>query len=340
MPREDGGKANAVAQEQRRQHASRVQSRASTGIRIHVRCAGIGKTSADMPSESPRSRVPPNERVGPAAALPNLIVIGAMKCGTSSMHNYLAAHPEIAMSRQKELNFFSFDRHWQLGVNWYGRHFTPSATIRGESSPSYSKFPHVPKVPERMKTLVPEAKLIYLVRDPIDRLVSHYMHVREDGRERRPIDEALARFEDNPYVDCSRYDMQFQRYLRHFPQSQILVVSAEEMREDRDRTLRTVFRFLGVDDSFRSSLHDAIYHVSGRQGRVRRALQRKRVLRKARPYVPPAIVFWAAAHGRKGPPVERPRLAEPLREALRSYLREDIERFRTQLGREFATWSL
>ena len=230
-------------------------------------------------------------------ALPNLIIIGAMKCGTSSMHNYLDAHPEISMSRQKELNFFSFDRHWPRGEDWYGRHFSSTAAIRGESSPSYSKFPKVPHVPERIKTLIPSACFIYLVRDPVARIVSHYMHLRDGGKENRSLNEALSQFEGNQYIDCSRYHMQLQQYLDHFPQSQILVVSAEEMKANRHETLREVFRFLDVDESFRSPRHDAIYHASKSRGVFRRTVERSPFARNIRPYVPRSIVYWAATRG-------------------------------------------
>jgi Sulfotransferase domain len=272
-------------------------------------------------------------------ALPNLIIIGAMKCGTSSMHSYLDAHPEISMSRQKELNFFSFDRHWQRGEDWYGRHFASTAAIRGESSPSYSKFPKVPHVPGRMKALIPSARFIYLVRDPVARIVSHYMHLRDSGKEKRSLDEALSQFEGNQYIDCSRYHMQLQQYLDHFSQSQILVVSAEEMKENRRETLRNVFRFLNVDESVRSPRHDAIYHPSKPHGFVRRTVERSWLGRKIRPYVPRSIVYWAATHG----PNERavpPSLDPGLREALSDYLREDVERLRSQVGRDFAQWSI
>jgi Sulfotransferase domain len=273
-------------------------------------------------------------------ALPNLIIIGAMKCGTSSMHNYLDAHPEISMSRQKELNFFGFDRNWQRGETWYGRHFSSAAIIRGESSPSYSKFPRVPHVPERMKIVIPSARFIYLVRDPVARIVSHYMHVRDGGREKRSLDEALRQFEGNPYVDCSRYHMQLQQYLNHFSQSQILVVSAEEMKENRHETLRCVFRFLNVDESFRSPRHDAIYHSSNPHSPFRRRLERNRLAGRIRPYVPRSIVYWAATRGPKQRATEKPSLDSGLREALCDYLRKDVERFRSQVGQEFAQWSI
>jgi Sulfotransferase domain len=273
-------------------------------------------------------------------ALPNLIIIGAMKCGTSSMHNYLDAHPEISMSRQKELNFFSFDRHWQRGEDWYGRHFSSTAAIRGESSPSYSKFPKVPHVPGRMKTLIPSARFIYLVRDPVARIVSHYMHLRDGGREKRSLNEALSQFDGNQYIDCSRYHMQLEQYLAHFSQSQILVVSAEEMKEDRHETLRYVFRFLKVDESFRSPRHDAIYHASKPHGPVRRTVEQSRLARHIRPYVPRSIVYWAASHGPEQRAVDPPSFDSGLQETLRDYLRADVERLRSQVGRDFAQWSI
>src|SRR5438309_2284856 len=108
--------------------------------------------------------------------LPNLIVIGAARCGTTSLHKYLAAHPEIAMSREKELSFFVEEKNWSRGLGWYAAQFGAQAPVRGESSPAYSAFPLYRGVPERMARTVPDAKLVYLVRDPIARIASHYTH--------------------------------------------------------------------------------------------------------------------------------------------------------------------
>lgn len=273
-------------------------------------------------------------------ALPNLIIIGAMKCGTSSMHNYLDAHPEISMSRQKELNFFSFDRNWTRGADWYGRQFSSTAAIRGESSPSYTKFPKVPHVPGRIKALIPSVRLIYLVRDPVPRIISHYTHLRAGGREKRSLNDALREFEGNHYVDCSRYHMQLRQYLDHFSHSQILVVSAENMKDKRHETLREVFRFLDVEESFRSPRHDAIYHASKPPGRLRRWAEQHGFARSIRPYVPHSIVYWAATHGPKQRAVAPPSLDSGLRQALCDYLREDVERLRSQVGQGFAEWSI
>lgn len=272
--------------------------------------------------------------------LPNLIVVGAMKCGTSSMHAYLDAHPDIAMSREKEINFFSFDRYWELGPTWYGRHFSSSAIIRGESSPSYSKFPHRPNVPERIKTLIPDTKLIYLVRDPIERIISHYMHVRATGREDRSISEALSSLENNPYVDTSRYFMQIERYLRHFSESSILIVDSGDLRNARNETLRRVFRFLGVDDTFRSSVHDSVYHVSGQPSLLTKIVRRHRLARSLLPYVPRIIFNKLSAYETRRRSIDPPFLSDALRSELRAYLLDDIRQFRQTAGQKFATWSV
>jgi hypothetical protein len=107
-----------------------------------------------------------------SGALPNLIVVGAQKCGTSGLHFYLGHHPEIAMSSPKELNFFVVERNWSRGLDWYRGHFDPEAAVRGESSPNYTTYPHHLGIPERMHEAVPGAKLIFLVRDPLERFLA------------------------------------------------------------------------------------------------------------------------------------------------------------------------
>src|SRR5213078_5271544 len=88
-------------------------------------------------------------RSGPGA-LPSLVVIGAQKCGTSGLHYYLSLHPEVSMSRPKELNFFIVERNWPRGTEWYAAHFEPRANVRGESSPNYTAYPQHQGVAERM----------------------------------------------------------------------------------------------------------------------------------------------------------------------------------------------
>src|SRR4051812_36085465 len=98
--------------------------------------------------------------------LPNLIIIGAARAGTTSLYHYLRSHPEIWMSPEKELYFFVEDHNWKRGIEWYERHFPAGTPVRGEASTFYTHFPIRPGVPERIAALLPSAKLIYLVRDP------------------------------------------------------------------------------------------------------------------------------------------------------------------------------
>ena len=261
-----------------------------------------------------------------------------MKAGTSSLHYYVDAHPDIAMTRAKELNFFSLDRIWAKGTHWYGKQFNPRSRVRGESSPSYSKYPHVPSVPERMAAIVPDAKLIYLVRDPIDRAVSHYVHVSESGRDGRTLNEALSQLERNPYLDCSSYAMQLNRYLGHFPRSRILVVQSETLMTRREETLSSIFRFLDVDNSVQSPRHTSLYHVSGAHGPLAYRFARTGLAKRARPYVPRAAVAWAARQG-SGRARRRPQHLDPgLRAELVDYFADDVARLHALLGKEFVPW--
>src|SRR4051812_19823369 len=170
------------------------------------------------------------------------------------------------MFSQKELNFFAGPGwSWDRGTDWYEAQFRggESAKVRGESSPSYSMHPWVPGVPERIHGLVPDAKLIYLVRDPIDRMVSQYAHYSSRGYIRQPISKLFSadRFWESDYILFSRYAMQLDQYLRHFPSSQVLVVAQEDLHRDRPGTLREVLGFLGVDDSFTADGFVVEYNV-------------------------------------------------------------------------------
>ena len=124
------------------------------------------------------------------AALPNLIIIGGLKCGTTSIHHYLGLHPEIHMSKPKELNFFVEELNWDLGLDWYRGRFDDRFAVRGESSPHYTNLPYFEGVPERIHEHIPDAKLIYMVRDPISRILSHWATpsapATRPGRWRRP----------------------------------------------------------------------------------------------------------------------------------------------------------
>jgi hypothetical protein len=204
-------------------------------------------------------------RAARRGALPNLIVIGGLKCGTTSLHHYLNLHPQIAMSRPKELNFFVAELNWGLGVDWYASHFDRTAPVRGETSPHYTNLPRFAGVAERMAELIGEARLIYMVRDPIERILSHYLHNVSGGYESRSLEQALAD-PGSAYIARSRYAMQLGPYLNAFARERILIVANEDLASEREATVRAVFGFCGVDPDFTSEQFEREWETGSGKG--------------------------------------------------------------------------
>jgi hypothetical protein len=177
--------------------------------------------------------------------LPTFVVIGAMKTGSSSFATYLGAHPDVFMSTPKEPSYFAM--RWAKGQAWYESLFEGAggASARGEASTAYTKSPVFPDVPRRMAAIMPDAKLIYLVRHPVLRIRSQYVHNCAHRGERRPIGVAVRRNPD--YLAFSRHAYQLDRFLEHFPREQVLVLSSEQLRARRESVLKEAFQFIGVD---------------------------------------------------------------------------------------------
>jgi hypothetical protein len=182
-----------------------------------------------------------------SARLPTFLVIGAMKAGTTSLWRDLRAHPQVFMPEVKELHFFSNPDRFELGFDWYAAHFAAAgdAIALGEASTNYTKHPRRTGTAARVAAAIPDVRLVYAVRDPIERIRSHYLHVAHGHEERRPL--AVAVWEDPEYLDISRYRTQIDQYLAHLDRSQLLVITAEDLRRERAATLEQVFRHLGVD---------------------------------------------------------------------------------------------
>lgn len=279
--------------------------------------------------------------------LPNLLCIGAAKCGTTSLHRYLGTHPDIFMAEAKELEFFTgSEANWDRGLGWYEAQFPVDAPIRGESSPGYSVHPLADQVPERIASTLSEVKLLYIVGDPIERIISSWIGNTSSGRETVSLHERISApgFGDSVYVWRSRYAHQLGRYLEVFQRSDIHVVVKEELAAEPQQTMAAVFRFLGVDDSFTTP-------------ELRRVHKRSEDLRRSRSYPswlaalePLANVKRRATHwdGRAGAlarralsrPVGRPHLSKEDRQCLAAHLSEDTARFRALTGLRLEAWSL
>ncbi len=276
-----------------------------------------------------------------AGALPNLIVIGAQKCGTSVLHYYLSLHPEVSMSRPKELNFFIEERNWPRGVDWYRTQFDADARVRGEASPNYTAFPQHQGVPERMASVVPDAKLIYMVRDPIDRIAAHWVHNYAKRREKGTLAETLSH-PNTSYLQRSRYATQLQQFLNHYPRESIMILDQEDFRKDRLATLRRVFEFVGADPEFSHPGFERERHATSRKTRATKLAVRMESASKSRwgRIVPPKVWFALDERLPMKKPIDRPDVRLALTdEALRA-LREDAERMRELAGRPFRDWSI
>lgn len=176
--------------------------------------------------------------------LPDFVIIGAQKAGTTTLFDMLAEHPEVSLSTVKEVHYFDFNFH--RGEEWYRRHF--DRHIAGEASPYYIFHP---AAHDRMKALIPDAKAIAILRDPVERALSHYFHEVALGFEKLPMLEALKAEDQRTgsfahqhfsYVARGRYLEQ----LEQWKDFDLLVLSNRELRENPDETFARVCRHVGA----------------------------------------------------------------------------------------------
>ncbi|MGN6474484.1 MAG: sulfotransferase family protein [Mycobacteriales bacterium] len=186
------------------------------------------------------------------ARLPDLFVIGAQKAGTSTLHRLLQQHPQVFMCDPKEPNFFAADQVWHRGEDWYRSLFAGAgdAVVVGEASTTYAMYPHYGDVVDRLVDTVPEPRLVYIVREPVVRMRSAYLHGLAGGTESRPIGLALRH--DPRYLLTSCYALQLEQWLRRVPRDRILLLSLEQLRDSPDTVIDRLFTFLGVDATWRA----------------------------------------------------------------------------------------
>lgn len=204
---------------------------------------------------------------GAAGRLPDFLVIGAQKCGTTSLDHYLGLHPEIHMAKPKEPRFFVDapppEGRWGAGLEWYRRLFDSPRRLCGETSPQYTHTAPGRGVAALMAGVVPGARLVYSVREPMARLRSSYLMNARRGTFDGTFADYFKKFPPAFHASC--YGDQLREYLRHYPLESILVVESSELLADRTATLRRVFRFLGADDSFSTPLFQHKKRVGDRE---------------------------------------------------------------------------
>lgn len=269
--------------------------------------------------------------------LPTFLVIGAMRCGTTSLARYLGAHPEVFIAPVKEVHYF--DRNYELGERWYRDQFKgyDGEPQLGEATQNYL---YDPEPFERLADLLPDAKLVVSLRDPVERAYSHYWHKVARGREPLSFEDALdaeaARLASGDpeardhfsYLDRGHYLPQLERVVSRYPREQVHVLLFEDLRDRPTETFQQLCRFLGVAD-------DVVPDVIGEPMNVYGRFRSLRVQQVARRLPAPlAKVVGRLNTDRSGYPPLDPHL----RRRLVDQLAGERAALAEWLGRDLSVW--
>ncbi|HEX4267616.1 MAG TPA: sulfotransferase [Steroidobacteraceae bacterium] len=279
---------------------------------------------------------------------PNLFIIGAMKSGTTSLHEYLDTHPQIAMSQEKEPGYFVEELGLHKGEEWYLSRWERHGEYRyyGESSTHYTKLPVFQGVPERLFRFNPEARLIYIMRNPFDRVISHYWHALRDqyhGGELRPLLNAVK--EDPGYLAFSDYATQLEPYFERFGREAILTLTFEALIEDPQGEVDRIYRWLGLPSQPIGEKSGKVHNekpndVTAVAGAgILNRIQYSDTWDRISPHVPAWMKNLAKKQAYR--PVAEQEVQKDiprLREAIAELQRRQIDSLTRLLGRDFPEW--
>ena len=216
----------------------------------------------------------------------DFIVIGAQKAGTTSLYHYLKPSPEVYLPPEKEAPFFYLNKFYENGWEWYVKQYfsnAPENRLWGKVTPSYMSDL---RVPERLYQEMPNIKLIVLLRNPIDRAISHYKMAVKRGEEKESFSQVLSKrlepsylgesrsltgetknYNANRYFVLGEYGRILEQYFSFFKEKQILVLFTENLSQDPKSTLICISNFLGIDYNYQAPIHRR-YHVGGTKTRL------------------------------------------------------------------------
>ena len=272
----------------------------------------------------------------------DFMIIGAQKCGTTTLAEILAAHPRICFSSTKEPHYFATHPDWRPGLDGYHRLFGGRGDqIWGEASTSYTFLPEHGDVAARLYDYNPDLRFYYLVRHPVARIESQYQHDVLRGRTNEPPEAVVT--EDTRYVERSRYAFQIRPYIERFGRDRVRIFLLEEFGADPEPALRTIAEDLEIDAGPLLDADRSARNASAIQGHRRRLpgleLTKRALLRSS-----PQVRQWAKKmlHGPLRPLLYRRGERRPFSESLRADLwtrvADDVRAMEGLLGRPLP-WS-
>lgn len=297
-------------------------------------------------------------------SMPNFLIIGAAKSGTTALHDAFAQHPQIYMSPTKEPNFFALEgntlnyapgsvqasylAHCITDLSVYREQFRPDVKqiAVGEASPIYL---YDCKAPERIQSYIPDVKLIAIIRDPIERAYSNFLHHIRDGLETtNDFLEAItleeSRITDNwwwgfHYIRSGFYYEQLKRYFERFDRSQIKIFLYEDLSKNRLNTLQNLFQFLEVDPTFTPdmSIRRNVTGVPKNKNLHRFLSQTHPIKTFLKPLLPEKLRKRLVTN-LKNQNLEKPQIPTSIREQLHPIFRKDILQLQDLIQRDLSAW--
>ncbi len=257
-------------------------------------------------------------------AYPDFILIGAMKCGTSTLAAQLGVQDGVFMSTPKEPNFFSDDEVYAQGLDWYGKLFNGAASddLKGEASTHYTKLPTYPKTVDRMKAVLDKPRLVYMVRDPVERAISHFIHEWTEGRmENDPV----GAFDRHPeLIEYGLYAKQLAPFIAAYGQDAVCLTSLERLKTVPQEELTRICSHIGLTKQ--PTWQDDIGAQNVSAERIRKLPMHDLIVDNAvatllrRILVPKQLRSWIRQARSYG---ERPQISDDLRTKLATRFAED-----------------
>ena len=261
----------------------------------------------------------------------DILVIGAMKAGSSSMHRYLGCHPQISMSKTKEVNYFT-EKNWAKGKTWYEDQFVNDGLLHGDVSPMYSRSHLYPNMAKRAYQTNPDLKIIYVIRNHFERIVSHLMHNMVTGRIGIEAD-ILTELKDKPdYILTTQYYYQISKYLEFFEKDRILIVNNHDLKFNLRSECNRIFSFLNVNSEDYNLPEQKVYNSSSNK---RQILGYDFVYKNLNH--PLIREPWFRFFQRFGQKVKRPILNQNAKDYIIEELKEDYRNFDAHFGTSLFT---